>query len=224
MEIANSPFAKVTNEEEAIKAIKEYQTQLTAALPKEYMFNPDSSSYFSEGFAPKLGDFIDDVNSQLAPSWSVKIRQGLREPEEQQGHIHSGASTTPVSSHFFGEGVDLVYLQNGKPVRLPKDPKLAPYEVQKALRTVELMADKHNLKWGGDWKDPYDPWHIQHYENSVEMLQNRPELVPLYNAYLPRFQEMMKNPRYAYQKELVDYLLSLQNRQQQQPEQIAELP
>lgn len=80
-----------------------------------------------------------------------------RTAEQQKALFDKGSSTTLLdgttkkSHHQVGTGADLAFVVNGQP----------SFDAKLPWATLGRIAKAEGLTWGGDWKTPFDPGHIQ---------------------------------------------------------------
>jgi len=112
-------------------------------------------------FKAKLGTVADAF--QKLTGFTLKPVSGARTADEQAklyakgrsapGNIVTNADgTVKKSAHQADEAADVRFIdKNGKEVKATKE----------LLDTLGRIAKEQGLTWGGDWKSPYDPLHIQ---------------------------------------------------------------
>lgn len=100
--------------------------------------------------------FIEDAEAGL--NIKLRIAQGMRTMAEQQalynkGRTTAGAKVTNAkagsSYHNYGLAIDLVVMDGAKADWNYDMKKLTPY------------ADKHEIKWGGNWRTFKDTPHFE---------------------------------------------------------------
>ena len=114
---------------------------------------------------PRLRPLIFELISRLASRGvHVLIVDTLRTPAEQKINIAKGVSSTSNSRHLpqnpFGKSlaVDVVPYEtfnlHGRD-KLQWDPK------DPAFKAIGEEAEALGLRWGGRWKKPHDPGHVE---------------------------------------------------------------
>lgn len=89
--------------------------------------------------------------------YPMQVTSRKRTAEQQRKLFEQGRATThldgttKVSHHQVGTGADLAFVVGGKP----------SWDAKLPWSTLGRIAKAEGLTWGGDWKDPFDPGHIQ---------------------------------------------------------------
>lgn len=110
----------------------------------------------------KQSDFLWMVNDLLtmikpalsADGYLLKITEWNRTPEQQLEYYKKGLSGTMRSKHLKGLAVDFAVIEKGK------------YMTDVPL--LHIMGNywiKIGGVWGGEWLDPYDPYHFEYNES-----------------------------------------------------------
>lgn len=100
--------------------------------------------------------FIDFLNAVQNAGWTVLITQSYRSIA-YQNNLHKKDLRNAIgglSAHNYGFAIDCNFIKNG--VQLKKD---TPRELWIGSGIVALIK-KHGLRWGGDFKNYYDPIHF----------------------------------------------------------------
>jgi hypothetical protein len=119
----------------------------------------------SDRFKPKAFEFLARLTEAGV---QVLIVDSLRTPEEHAANLMSGTSATALSKHLDGRsrglphrGSDALdvcpyeqYLLHG-PDKLQWDP------TDPIWKRIGEIAESLGLRWGGRWKRPHDPGHVE---------------------------------------------------------------
>ena len=120
-------------------------------LSRIHETKPSSASLFRH--------FIEDVEAETG--WKVFITSGLRSSEEQAAlkRLNAKNASAERSKHVLGLAIDLNLVQRQwfGYQRLTKVCNRGRWKVSGVLR----IADRHGLKWGGDFSSYYDPVHFE---------------------------------------------------------------
>ncbi len=103
--------------------------------------------------------FIADIEKETG--WRVMVTSGYRNHEEQ-AVLHQRDSRNAdagKSKHNFGKAIDLTLYQNGWLSMTWRVKASAKNRWEKT--GVLAVAQKHKLKWGGYFKNYYDPVHFE---------------------------------------------------------------
>jgi len=92
----------------------------------------------------------DLVNAARAAGWPLWISSGRRSETEQRRHVAAGRSRTLSSRHLTGRAFDVDVLGLGRD-EIPKE----------FFDALGAYGEALGLKWGGRWRDPYDPGHFE---------------------------------------------------------------
>lgn len=80
----------------------------------------------------------------------IYIKELYRDPKLQHRYYDEGKSNTMQGKHPLGLAVDIVLIKDNSFVE-----KSPIYDMM-----GEWWKDNGG-RWGGDWKDPYDPYHFE---------------------------------------------------------------
>jgi hypothetical protein len=107
----------------------------------EKITSPSGASFWvAKPHAERFRGLIGDLESS---GYGIK-------PKESGGYNYRNiAGTNKLSQHAHGNAIDINWMDNarGTPGNIPPD-------------LARQLAQKHGMKWGGDWKNP-DPMHFE---------------------------------------------------------------
>jgi D-alanyl-D-alanine carboxypeptidase len=122
-----------------------------AVLERIKTVNPQSYTHFST--------FINDVETET--DWHVLITSGYRTDKEQAVLNDKDPRNADAghSKHNFGKAIDVNFYKNNglTSVWLMKQSTKKRWEDSGILK----IAQKNRLKWGGNFKNYYDPVHFE---------------------------------------------------------------
>lgn len=198
----------IPTREEAVNYIENTYQPTFIKAPKNLIDSNDVT--ISKSFSDKLIPALNDINNAFKDKgYEVKIHQGNRSLAEQAEHLKRGESTIPVSLHNVGEAVDISFWKDGKKVMIGNQDSQTK-EVKEMLSSIGNKIEELGFTWGGNWKTPYDPWHVQYHKNTKSYLEANKNMIPQFKAFLPDYKERLKNTKDSVDKqklsELIDYL------------------
>ena len=111
-------------------------------------------------FRPKAVELVARCIEAGIP---VMIVDTIRTPEEHAANLVSGTSKTKHSKHLDGLAIDIAPYETWQahgPDKLNWDAG-KPGAVKEPWGTMGRIGEGLGLRWGGRWRDPFDPGHFE---------------------------------------------------------------
>lgn len=122
----------------------------------------------SDRFRPLAFEFLARLNEA---GIHVLIVDTLRTPQEHTANLINGTSRTPLSKHLDGRqrglataGADAMDVCPFEMYSLTGPDKLQWDATNPVWKRIGEIAEGIGLRWGGRWKNPHDPGHVEFQE------------------------------------------------------------
>jgi hypothetical protein len=120
----------------------------------------------SDRFRPKAFEFLARLTEA---GIQVLIVDTLRTPEEHAENLRKGTSKTNLSKHLDGKsrglthkGSDALDVCPYSQYQLYGPDKLHWDTTDPIWSRIGKIGESLGLRWGGRWKDPHDPGHVEY--------------------------------------------------------------
>lgn len=137
---------------------------LTRARPREQELPTMTEARWSEprklnAAHPELRPKLVRILGQLrAEGWPAKLFYTYRSPTTQAGLVAAGTgarqskhTATDAAGQPAARAADIVHATDGW-----EGPQAAPF-----FARLGELAEAEGLRWGGRWRNPYDPAHVE---------------------------------------------------------------
>jgi len=113
-----------------------------------------------ESFQAEARRFVENA---AANGVTVLITEGYRSGARQDAVQAPGTSNASAgnSYHQYGLAIDGYPVQDGQP----------DYSDGQDQKTLGKIGEGMGLTWGGKWKDPYDPGHLEKRSHTIKQLK-----------------------------------------------------